>query len=112
MSSFVSPQVRIRTWNDLLRQQHHGGRVLLTRGVAALDTTTQAKIVAAVAAFDQFTKDNDPHGEHDCAILSVGEHRIMFKIDYYDSTLTYASEDPADPAKTTRVMTIMLTDEY
>ena len=84
----------------------------MTRGVASLDAATQATVVKAVADFDQFTKDNDPHGEHDCAILSVGEHRIMFKIDYYDPTLTYASEDPADPAKTSRIMTIMLTDEY
>ena len=112
MSTLVSAKDRIRIWNDHLRQHHRGGKVLLTRGVASLDAAIQAKIMKAVAVFDQFTRDNDPHGEHDCAILSVGEHRIMFKIDYYDPTLTYASEDPADPAKTSRIMTIMFTDEY
>ena len=84
----------------------------MTRGVASLDATTQAKIIKAVGDFDKFTRDNDPHGEHDCAILSVEDYRIMFKIDYFDPTLTYASENPADPAKTARVMTIMFTDEY
>lgn len=112
MSTLVPEKERIRVWNDLLRQNHRGGRVLLTRGIAALDAATQAKIVKAVALFDQFTTDNDPHGEHDCAILSVEGHRIMFKIDYFDPTLTYASEDPADPKLTARVMTIMCTEEY
>ena len=37
---------------------------------------------------------------------------IFFKIDYYDRTLTHHSPDPADPAVTERVITIMLADEY
>ena len=77
MSSTVPTGDRIRFWNDHLRKFHRGGRVLLTRGVAALDAATQMRIVQAVTDFDQFTADNDPHKEHDCAILSVGEHRIM-----------------------------------
>lgn len=112
MSRLVSAKDRIRTWNDLLRQLHRGGDVLLSRGVASLDPAMQAKILKAVSTFDNFTEDNDPHGEHDCAILSVEGYRVMFKIDYYDPSYNYASEDPADPQKTVRVMTIMLTEEY
>ena len=112
MSSLELSADRIRKLNDLFRQTHRGGRVLLTSGIASMDAATQASIVKAIADFNRFTEDNDPHREHDCAIFSVGDHRVMFKIDYFDLTLNYASEDPADPAKTARVMTVMLADEY
>jgi hypothetical protein len=36
----------------------------------------------------------------------------MFKIDYFDRTMTYGSPDAADPQQTTRVLTIMLVSEY
>ena len=36
----------------------------------------------------------------------------MFKIDYLDQTMSMHSPDPADPAVTQRVITIMLAEEY
>ena len=44
--------------------------------------------------------------------LWVGRDSILWKIDCYDPTLSSASHDPADPAVTTRVRTIMLGEEY
>ena len=85
---------------------------MITSGIQALGTEGVAHVLAAVAGFDAFTGDNDPHNEHDCAILTVDGHRVMFKIDYYDRDLTHHSPDPSDPTVTERVMTVMLASEY
>jgi hypothetical protein len=37
---------------------------------------------------------------------------IFWKFDYYDPDLQMASLDPGDPTITTRVLTIMMADEY
>jgi hypothetical protein len=71
-----------------------------------------AQLLRAVADFAAFGPDNDPHGEHDCAVLEHDGERLIWKIDYYDRALTYGSPDPADPAVTQRVLTVMLASEY
>lgn len=107
-----SKTLAIRDLNDRLRQTHECGLVISTAGIAAFGEECVAEILATVAAFDSFSKDNDPHGEHDCALLDWQGHRIMFKIDYYDQTMRYHSDDATDPKQTVRVMTVMLASEY
>ncbi len=106
----------IRRLNDALRVNLTGGKVMMTRGIRALGFEGQARVLAAVRAFKDFNGDNDPWGEHDMAALDVVidgmPERIFFKVDYYDPTMTQHSDDPADPAKTMRVLTIMLASEY
>ena len=67
---------QIRELNDRLRQTGSGGTIQITAGLAALRPDLVFKILAVVAGFDGFTPDNDPWGEHDCALLRVdgGSH--------------------------------------
>ena len=103
---------KIAALNDALRKHGTGGRIMLTSGVQSLGQAAVNEILNKVRAFDNFTKDNDPHQEHDFASINVGGNKVFFKIDYYDANLQYASPDPADASKTCRVMTILLADEY
>src|SRR6267154_3191520 len=103
---------RIRALNDELRQNLAGGVAVMTPGVAALGQEAADRIVKTIAVFDDFGHANDPHEEHDFGSFEAEGHTIFFKIDYYDQNLTYHSPDPADPAVTRRVITIMLAEEY
>ncbi|AVM74549.1 DUF3768 domain-containing protein [Magnetospirillum gryphiswaldense] len=103
---------RIAALNDQLRRDHRYGKVVITRGIQALGHQAIQEVLAAVAAFAEFTPENDPYAEHDCALMTVGGHRVIWKVDCYDTDLNFASDDPADPAVTIRVLTIMLSDEW
>jgi hypothetical protein len=102
----------VRRLNDRLRRQHQGGRIVIAAGVQALGPAFLEAALAAVAAFERFDADNDPHGEHDFGALTIEGHRVLFKVDYYDSTLSAGSPDPADPTVTIRVLTLMLAEDY
>jgi hypothetical protein len=102
----------IRLLNDNFRSTFVGGQVVMTRGVNELPLDTKGRVLMAVRSFDQFTNDNDPHREHDFGNFEIEGETYFFKIDYYDLDMDGGSEDPADPEKTTRVLTIMRADEY
>ena len=102
----------IRALNDQLRQNLTTGTALMTAGVAALGAEAVERIVKTIAVYDDFCHANDPYEEHDFGSFDVDGHTIFFKIDYYDKSYTYHSPDPADPAVTNRVITIMLAEEY
>jgi hypothetical protein len=102
----------IRRLNDQLRTTLTGGRIVLTSGIAALDETLQAEILAAVMEFDAWSEDVDPHQEHDFVAVEVQGHKVFAKVDYYDLAMRFLSPDPSDPSVTTRVLTILLRSEY
>lgn len=102
----------IQKLNDEFRRTGRGGRVMMTSGIERLGPATVKSIVDAIRAFDTFDEGNDPHGEHDFGALDVNGNRIFWKIDYYGSDLKAHSPNPADPAVTIRMLTIMLADEY
>lgn len=103
---------QIRMLNDTLRQGFPSGEVVATRGVAALPMDQQAMLYLAIQAYEAFTEDNDPYGEHDFGAVNFDGELYLWKIDYYDKDLEFGSSDPADPDVTRRIMTIMRADEY
>jgi len=103
---------QIRALNDRFRTTFIGGRVLITEGVMSLGQDAVSSIREKVEAYTAFDQDNDPYGEHDFGAITHDGSKVFWKIDYYDRRMEYGSEDPADPAKTTRVLTIMLASEY
>ena len=103
---------RIRALNDELRRHLYNGGVYLTPGVAALGEEAVGRLADATATFDDFCTANDPYSEHDFGAFDFDGTPVIFKIDYYDKSLTFHSPDPADPSVTERIITIMLAEEY
>ncbi|WP_246676256.1 DUF3768 domain-containing protein [Mesorhizobium sp. B1-1-5] len=104
--------LKTRQLNDDLRIRRLGGTIVITAGIAALGPSTIRDIISAITVFDGFTPENDPYGEHDCAVMAVSGIKIVWKIDYYDLGRRYHSSDPSDRNVTSRVMTIMRAGEY
>ena len=88
------------------------GTVTVTSGIHGLEPQAMLQLFREVATFDRFTPDNDPHGEHDFGSLELDREKVFWKIDCYDPDMKHHSEDPADPQKTHRVLTIMFAHEY
>jgi hypothetical protein len=103
---------RIRELNDALRTTFEGGRVLITAGIGALPPVLACEVVQKVRTFADFTPDNDPYGDHDFGRFEIAGRAFVWKIDYYNKSMTFCSENPADPELTTRVLTIMLAEDY
>lgn len=108
----TSKAAAIRVLNDNFRSTFVGGQILLTAGAAELPADLKAELLLQVKHFTAFDANNDPHQEHDFGMIELATETYFWKIDYYDPELRFGSENPADPEKTTRVLTIMRADEY
>jgi hypothetical protein len=103
---------RIRVLNDNFRSTFIGGQVVMSAGVAELPLDVKANVLIKVQTFTEFNVNNDPYGEHDFGSFELAGEMFFWKIDCYDERCEFGSEDPADPEKTTRVLTIMFAGEY
>lgn len=120
MSNDPSPRepmtdvAEIRRLNDQLRQNLTGGRVLFTGSLAGQDAESimLQHLVLASVRLSEIDPESDTYGEGDFGKIEVKGSKFFWKIDYYDATLSAGSEDPADPRKTTRVMSIFHADDY
>ena len=103
---------RIRELNDVFRKSFSGGKVVMTASVAELPDIVRANALLEVTRFEAFSPDNDPHSEHDFGSFELVGRKFFWKIDYYDSGTEFGSENPSDSTKTTRVLTLMLAEDY
>ena len=101
---------RVRDLNDRARRSFHECRVVITPGIEQLGDV--AAVLRAVQQFDDFTADNDPYHEHDFGAFHWRNAHVFWQFSYYDVDLQMLSPDPSDPTVTTRVLTVMLADEY
>jgi hypothetical protein len=111
--------LQIRALNDAFRTDPLSvgsalarNSLVVTRGVADHGNDFIDRAVEAVRTFWNFNEDNDPHGEHDFGAFEIDGVALFWKIDCYHDKLEWGSPDPADPAVTRRVLTILLADEY
>ena len=111
-SEIAEASHRIRELNDAFRKTLVGGQVMLTQGVNSLASDIRAAAILRVATFSDFDPCNDPDGEHDFGSFDLADQKFFWKIDYYAPDLRVGSDDPSDIAKTTRVLTLMLAEEY
>lgn len=103
---------RVCALNDQFRHSFVGGMVMLTHGINALCDADKLAIMNKVRSFDDFTPDNDPHGEHDFGSFTHNGETYFWKLDCYDLQMLAHSPDPTDPSVTKRVLTIMMAQEY
>ena len=119
---------RIAQLNDRARQAMGiACAAVTTTGFRSLSASDQSRVRELIETYNGFTRGNDPHGERDfgaiykgcdgrwtCRPPAKGEpvETVFWKIDAYDRAMRFGSPDPADPAVTRRVLTIMLASEY
>ena len=113
---------RVAMLNDHLRANLDSPApniVVMTQGILAmvdsnpvLAMARQMELMFIVAKYSDFSEDNNPVGERDFGVFEWRETRCYWKIDYYDRQTEWGSPDPADPAVTCRVLTILRADEY
>ena len=71
-------------------------KIVITEGVSKLDKQIH----------------NNRFGERDFGAFGVNGMDFFWKISYYDNDMKYHSEDKSNPEKTTRVLTIMRSEEW
>ena len=111
LTSYANPDqvAPLRHDNDRFRQGQAEGALLLSAGIIGLGAATQARILAAVRAFDDFEDDDltDTHAIGDLEAPLCSPANIPAK-----PALIFCRIDPAPTPCRSRVLTIMLASEW
>lgn len=113
---------QIAALNDAMRAEINyptgNNHIVMTTVVAAIvgDTAKwtgfkrMREVFRLVRDHDASADEHNPF--HDAGDFEWNGHRLFWKIDCFDLTGNYMSENPSDPAKTKRVLTIGHTEEW
>ena len=107
-----SPANRIRALNDAFRRTFVGGAVVITAGVEALPADQRRSILAKVRAFDAFTRTTTPTASTTSASSSTATSAASGRSTTTTERWRCCRPIPPTPSVTTRVLTVMLADEY
>ncbi len=105
-------KARVRDLNDRFRKDRKGGFYRLTESMVALGYEKCTEVLQAIAAYDDFTPDNDPPGLHDFGCVTVAGEPYFWNIDYLDKSEMNDSADPADASVTVRILEIMSSSDF
>ena len=93
-----------------------GARVVFTRNCLAafcdLETVETVLVQARLLAAFRRCSFSPDSPERDFAEIEFRGKRVWLKVDYYDEAVEYGSPDPANASITTRVITIVLPEDY
>jgi hypothetical protein len=107
----------IRALNDALRVAISGGLptapaqgiFTVTPGIQGLGVLDLHCLLVGVR---DYSKWEHAECEHDFGAVDVHGQKYFWKIDYYDLSMQFGSDDPSNPEITKRVFTLMHASEY
>lgn len=106
---------RIAALNDAMRTSIEPpmapNMIVFTGALAESDEEIRILALNGARQFKDFTLENDPWGERDFMRYTIGQNTFIAKIDYYTPDLEAGSDDPDDPEKTARVMSIFYAED-
>lgn len=103
---------RIRQLNDQLRRTGKGGQIVATGALTQADPELIYQASVQVRDYAAFDTGDDPYGEHDFGSFVIGGQKFHWKIDYYDRSMEFGADDPADSANCVRVLSIFYAEDY
>ena len=110
MTELLDKATAVREGNDRFRKSMGfvgNGKIVATQGAQRY----LGLVMPYVAAYTDFTPENDPYGEHDFGVVECMGQSFYWKIDYYDENYEYGA-DPLEEETVNRVLTVMHSSEY
>lgn len=103
---------RIAALNDQFRSTFRGGEVVNSKSLRTLSREQKFELYEKVMAYDDFTPESDPAGEHNIGTIEHYGELYLWAISYYDVDKKGDSRNPANEMVTNRVLVIVRADEW